>query len=127
MSTYFSGCANLDEARTRYRELMKRSHPDVLKVITQEINAEYACVKSAARADGTLPKEYAQAEQSGIKIVYRDRIVKVEIPVEVDRIVYRDRAAPARSAASNRSQASCDDERSFIQLFTDSIAHNIIP
>ena len=91
MSDYFSGCSTLAEAKTRYRQLMRRYHPDTFDptAITQEINAEYEHLKGDARPDGTLPEKYAGQGQAMPQIVYRDRIVHVEVPVE--KVVYRDR------------------------------------
>lgn len=44
---YFAGCKNMKEAKARYRELMKKYHPDAggNEEISKKINAEYDAIK----------------------------------------------------------------------------------
>jgi hypothetical protein len=48
MSTYFKGCQSLEEAKSLYKKLARRHHPDMGgdTRIMQEINAEYARFQS---------------------------------------------------------------------------------
>ena len=61
MNKYFEGVNTVEELRKRYRELLKKFHPDNeggSVGVTQEINAEYdrvfAVLSGESHADGHL-------------------------------------------------------------------------
>ena len=90
---YFKGCKTIEEAKRRKRDLMMDYHPDRMNVITQQIAGEWDELTKSAAPDGTLPEIYHPSGEPQIidRIVYRDRVQRVEVPVE--RIVYRDPAS----------------------------------
>jgi hypothetical protein len=98
----FEGCANLSEARTRYRDLMREFHPDNLTRITQDINAAYEEVQKTANADGMLSEKYrsVSGDEKAERIVYRDR----PVIVYVDRLL----PVPEKKKRDTRNYLYCE-------------------
>ena len=74
MYTYFAGVKTIEELRQKYRELLKKYHPDNeggSVEITQEINTEYdrlfAILSEEKSADEETPKYDYQAENDAFK------------------------------------------------------------
>jgi len=63
-STYFEGCKNLDEVKSRYKQLAMKFHPDKggNKEIMQEINAQYEAIKKNPAFKFWKEKEESQQD-----------------------------------------------------------------
>ncbi len=89
MYTYFAGVKTIEELRQKYRELLKKYHPDNeggSVEITQEINTEYdrlfAILSAEKSADEETPKYDYQAENDAFKEVL-NKIVHINSDVEI--------------------------------------------
>ena len=63
MPDYFDGCASLDDAKARYRLLMREFHPDNLTRLTQEVNDAYDTAKRKLAHTHTPPATLAKDER----------------------------------------------------------------
>lgn len=105
MNKYFAGVKTIEELRQRYRELLKKYHPDNENgsvEVTQEINAEYdrlfdVLSKEKHKGEET-PKYDYQAENDAFKAVI-NTIITYNMEIELignwiwcfDCFVYKDR------------------------------------
>lgn len=105
MNKYFTGVKTIEELRQRYRELLKKYHPDNeggSVEITQEINAEYDSLfdvlsKKKHKGEET-PKYDYQAENDAFKAVI-NTIISYNMEIELignwiwcfDCFAYKDR------------------------------------
>ena len=76
MNKYFAGVKTVEELRKRYRELLKKYHPDNdggSVEITQEINAEYdrifAILSNESKTDEECSTEEEKAANEAFKAV----------------------------------------------------------
>ena len=86
---YFTGIKTIEELRQRYRELLKKYHPDNeggSVEITQEINAEYDRLFSILSEEKQTDKESTnydyQAENDAFKSVI-NKIIHINSDVEI--------------------------------------------
>ena len=86
---YFTGIKTIEELRQRYRELLKKYHPDNeggSVEITQEINAEYDLLFSILSEEKQTDKESTnydyQAENDAFKSVI-NKIIHINSDVEI--------------------------------------------
>ena len=74
MNRYFNGCTTKDELKTKYRELVKKYHPDINPNIDdkyiKEINAEYD--KLYTRALQGIPFDFEVVEEKEVPIAIDD-------------------------------------------------------
>ena len=74
MNQYFNGCTTKDELKTKYRELVKKYHPDINPNIDdkyiKEINAEYD--KLYTRALQGIPFDFEVVEEKEAPIAIDD-------------------------------------------------------
>lgn len=89
MSKYFVGVKTIEELRQRYRELLKKCHPDNeggSVEITQEINAEYdrlfEVLSKEKQSDEENPKYDYKAENDAFKEVL-SKIIHINSDVEI--------------------------------------------
>ena len=86
MSKWFKGVSTIDELRKRYRELLKKYHPDNEEgnvEITQEINTEYDrlfTIISEEKQEGS--QSYTQEENEQFKAIM-NAIIGFNITIEV--------------------------------------------
>ena len=86
MSKWFKGVSTIDELRKRYRELLKKYHPDNEEgnvEITQEINTEYDrlfTIISEEKQEGS--QSYTQEENEQFKAIM-NAIIGYNITIEV--------------------------------------------
>lgn len=78
MYTYFAGVKTIEELRQKYRELLKKYHPDNeggSVEITQEINTEndrlFAVLSKEKSADEETPKYDYQAKNDAFKEIIK--------------------------------------------------------
>lgn len=105
MYKWFTGIKTIEELRQRYRELLKKYHPDNEGgsiEITQEINAEYDSLfdilNKEKHADEETPKYDYQAENDAFKTVI-NTIISYHMEIELignwiwcfDCFAYKDR------------------------------------
>ena len=83
---YFAGVKTVEELRKRYRELLKKYHPDNENgsvEVTQEINAEYdrlfAILSKEKQSDG---QSYTYEENEQFKAILNE-IIGFNITVEI--------------------------------------------
>ena len=79
MNKYFAGVKTVEELRKKYRELLKKYHPDNdggSVEVTQEINAEYdalfAILSKERKPDGESATYDDKAENEAFKAVIND-------------------------------------------------------
>lgn len=82
MYTYFNNCQNLEEAKTRYRELAMQHHPDKGGSLTtmQAINAEYARFQAEhakSEANERQRKAHAEGRKSAADFHNIDEVTEV--------------------------------------------------
>ena len=89
MNKYFEGVKTVEELRKRYRELLKKFHPDNeggSVEVTQEINAEYdrlfAILSKENHADGQSYTYDEEAENEAFKAVI-NQIVNINADIEI--------------------------------------------
>ena len=86
MRKWFKDVTTIEEPRKRYRELLKRYHPDTKNgsvEITQEINAEYDLVFSILSMEKQEDKQsYTQEENEQFKAIM-NAIIGFNITLEV--------------------------------------------
>lgn len=89
MNKYFAGVTDIETLRKRYRELLKKFHPDNdggSVEITQEINAEYdrlfAILSKESKPDGGSATEEETAANEAFKAVL-DRIIHINADIEI--------------------------------------------
>ena len=89
MNKYFEGVNTVEELRKRYRELLKKFHPDNeggSVEVTQEINAEYdrlfAVLSGESHADGQSDAYDDKAENEAFKEVI-NQIVHINADIEI--------------------------------------------
>lgn len=89
MNKYFTGVKTVEELRQRYRELLKKYHPDNeggSVEVTQEINAEYdrlfADLSKENKTDEETPKYDYEAENEAFKDVI-NKIIHINSDVEI--------------------------------------------
>lgn len=105
MNNYFAGVKTIEELRQRYRELLKKYHPDNENgsvEITQEINTEYDrlfdALSQIKQTDEETPKYDFQAENDAFKEVI-NTIISYNMKIELignwiwcfDCFAYKDR------------------------------------
>lgn len=105
MDKWFTGIKTIEELRQRYRELLKKYHPDNEGgsiEITQEINAEYDrlfdVLSKEKHKDEETPKYDYQAENDAFKEVL-NKIISYNMEIELignwiwcfDCFAYKDR------------------------------------
>lgn len=89
MNKYFTGVKTVEELRKRYRELLKKFHPDNdggSVEITQEINAEYdrlfAILSKENKADRKSTTHDDKAENEAFKAVL-NQIISYSMEIEL--------------------------------------------
>lgn len=89
MNKYFAGVKTVEELRKKYRELLKKFHPDNeggSVEITQTINAEYdalfAILSKESKPDGESTTYDDKAENEAFKAVIND-IIHINADVEI--------------------------------------------
>lgn len=89
MNKYFAGVETIEELRKRYRELLKKYHPDNeggSVEITQEINAAYdalfAVLSKENSADGECSTEEEKAANEAFKAVL-NQIISYSMEIEL--------------------------------------------
>lgn len=89
MNKYFAGVKTVEELRKKYRELLKKHHPDNdggSVEVTQEINAEYdalfAVLSKESKADGESAAYDGKAENEAFKAVIND-IIHINADIEI--------------------------------------------
>lgn len=89
MNKWFAGIKTVEESRKRYRELLKKYHPDNdggSVEITQEINAEYdhifAILSKESKTDGESTAYDDKAENEAFKAVIND-IIHINADIEI--------------------------------------------
>ena len=89
MNKWFTGIKTIEELRQRYRELLKKYHPDNeggSVEVTQEINAEYdrlfSILSEEKSANEETPKYDYQAENDAFKSVI-NKIIHINSDVEI--------------------------------------------
>jgi curved DNA-binding protein CbpA len=89
MYKWFTGVKTVQELRQRYRELLKKYHPDNEEgsvEVTQEINAEYDrlfdVLSKENQADKESPKYDYQAENEAFKAVL-NQIIHINADIEI--------------------------------------------
>lgn len=89
MNKYLAGVKTVEELRKRYRELLKKHHPDNeggSVEITQTINAEYdalfAILSKESKPDGESTTYDDKAENEAFKAVIND-IIHINADVEI--------------------------------------------
>ena len=89
MNKYFAGVKTVEELRKKYRELLKKYHPDNdggSVEITQEINAEYdalfAILSKESKPDGESTAYDDKAENEAFKAVIND-IIHINADIEI--------------------------------------------
>ena len=105
MNKYFAGVKTIEELRQKYRELLKKYHPDNENGsvdVTQEINTEYDrlfdVLSQEKHADEGTPKYDYQAENDAFKAVI-NTIILYNMEIELtgnwiwcfDCFAYKDR------------------------------------
>lgn len=113
----FQGCVTLEQARKRYRELIRQNHPDALNRNAQIINAEWEQLEREA-VDGVLPECYhidTRKERIVEKVVERTITQRVEVPVYIEHVI---EVLPERKKYTCvRCGRTSDDRRSFNMHF----------
>lgn len=86
---YFTGIKTVEELRKRYRELLKKYHPDNeggSVEVTQEINAEYdalfAILSKESKPDGESSTEEEKAANEAFKAVL-NQIISYSMEIEL--------------------------------------------
>ena len=86
---YFAGIKTVEELRKRYRELLKKYHPDNeggSVEVTQAINAEYdalfAILSKESKPDGESTAYDDKAENEAFKAVIND-IININADIEI--------------------------------------------
>lgn len=89
MYKWFKGVKTVEELRKKYRELLKRYHPDNPEgsvEITQEINSEYdllfAVLSRENNVDGETPTNDDEAENDAFKEI-PNQIIGYDIEIEI--------------------------------------------
>ena len=89
MNKYFAGVKTVEELRKKYRELLKKFHPDNANgsvEITQQINAEYdalfATLSKESKPDGESTTYDDKAENEAFKAVIND-IIHINADIEI--------------------------------------------
>ena len=89
MNKWFAGIKTVEELRKRYRELLKKYHPDNdggSVEITQEINTEYdrlfAILSKESKTDGESTAYDDKAENEAFKAVIND-IIHINADIEI--------------------------------------------
>ncbi|MBC5678663.1 J domain-containing protein [Anaerostipes sp. NSJ-7] len=89
MYKYFAGVKTIEELRQKYRELLKKYHPDNeggSVEITQEINAEYdslfVILSEEKSANEETPKYDYQAENDAFKEIL-NKIIHINADIEI--------------------------------------------
>ena len=89
MNKYFAGVKTVEELRKKYRELLKKYHPDNdggSVEVTQEINAEYdalfAILSKESKPDGESTAYDGKAENEAFKAVIND-IIHINADIEI--------------------------------------------
>ena len=89
MNKYFAGVKTVEELRKRYRELLKKYHPDNdggSVEITQEINAEYdrifAILSNESKTDEECSTEEEKAANEAFKAVLQ-KIIHINADIEI--------------------------------------------
>lgn len=89
MGKWFTGIKTIEELRQRYRELLKKYHPDNENgsvEVTQEINAEYDrlfdILSKEEHKDEETPKYDYQAENDAFKAVL-NTIIHINADIEI--------------------------------------------
>ena len=89
MNKYFAGVTDIETLRKRYRELLKKFHPDNdggSVEITQEINAEYdrlfADLSKENKADDKSSAYDDEAENEAFKSIIND-IIHINADIEI--------------------------------------------
>ena len=89
MYKYFAGVKTIEELRQKYRELLKKYHPDNeggSVEITQEINAEYdrlfEVLSKERSANEETPKYDYQAENDAFKEIL-NKIIHINADIEI--------------------------------------------
>lgn len=89
MNKYFAGIKTVEELRKKYRELLKKFHPDNeggSVEVTQEINAEYdrlfAILSKESRADGESTAYDDKSENDAFKAVL-NQIIGYNMEIEL--------------------------------------------
>lgn len=105
MNKYFAGIKTVEELRKKYRELLKKFHPDIecgSVEVTQEINAEYdrlfAILSKESKTDGESTAYDNKAENEAFKAVL-NQIIGYGMEIELigrwiwcfDCYAYKDR------------------------------------
>ena len=90
MYKWFTGVKTVQELRQRYRELLKKYHPDNEEgsvEVTQEINAEYDrlfdVLSKEKQADKDNPKYDYQAENEAFKTVI-NQIIHINAKIDIN-------------------------------------------
>lgn len=89
MMMWFNGVQTIEELRTKYRELLKKYHPDNdggSVEVTQEINAEYDAVFAILSKEKQSDRENAtydnKAEDEAFKAILNE-IVNLDMEIEI--------------------------------------------
>ena len=88
MRKWFTNVTTIEELRKRYRELLKKYHPDNENgsvEVTQEINAEYDLVFSIlSKKEHSDSQSYTQEENEQFKVIL-NAIIGYNITIEIIR------------------------------------------
>lgn len=86
MKKWFVGVTNVEELRKKYRELLKKYHPDNMNgstEFTQEINTEYDAVFSILRKESKSDSQsYTQEENEQFKAIL-NAVIGYNITIEI--------------------------------------------